>query len=182
MVLFVSAFLLSLAWLTADHFPPWISWHNEIGAFAAVLWAFGFLLVRHHDKLRRPVALPKLMWPLAVLCVVVVIQAIAGNIVFSGDAWVLVFYLATCAFALAFGLALSAIDEYPFGDPSINSAGRASNGLALKKTRPAPAMAAPTINNRLFPNLGTVIPHWLHRCSCSRVYRPRLHALTIGAP
>jgi len=77
-----------------------------------VLWVFGCLLVRHQDKLRRPLALPKFMWPLALLFVVVVLQTIAGTIVFSGDAWVLVFYLATCAFALSSG--------YVFGCERIN--------------------------------------------------------------
>ena len=45
MPLVVAALLLFMAWFAAEHFPPWISWHTEIWAFAAVMCAAGHLLL-----------------------------------------------------------------------------------------------------------------------------------------
>lgn len=105
MTLLVAAFFLVLAWFTAEHFPPWVSWHNEIWAFACGVWLFGGLLVRQRVSAWQPLRLPKLVWPLALLIVVVVLQAITGRIAFSGDALVFVFYLTLSVFALVAGYA-----------------------------------------------------------------------------
>lgn len=105
MFLLVPAFFLVLAWFTAEHFPPWVSWHNEIGAFACGVWLFGWLLVRQRVLAWQPLQLPKSVWPLALLTVVVALQAITGRIAFSGDALVFVFYLTLSVFVLVAGYA-----------------------------------------------------------------------------
>jgi hypothetical protein len=111
MALLIPAFFLLLAWFTAEHFPPWGSWHNEIGAFACGVWLFGWLLVRQRGSARRSLLLPRSAWPLALLMVVVAMQAIAGQIAFAGDAVVFVIYLTLGICVLAAGYAFGSRDS-----------------------------------------------------------------------
>lgn len=98
----LAALLLSMAWFAAEHFPPWISWHTEIWAFAAVMCVAGHLLFSRQWR-AHGVRLPAAGWPLAVLGIVVLMQAAGGQIVFAGDAWVFLFYLALAVIAMAVG-------------------------------------------------------------------------------
>jgi hypothetical protein len=111
MSLLVPAFFLLLAWFTAEYFPPWGSWHNEIGAFACGVWLFGGLLLRQGASGYRPLLLPRSAWPLVLLTLVVVLQAIAGRIVFFGDAFDLVIYLTLGIFVMAAGHAFGRQEE-----------------------------------------------------------------------
>ncbi|MDE2417084.1 MAG: O-antigen ligase C-terminal domain-containing protein [Burkholderiales bacterium] len=101
MVFFFAALLLGLSWLVAEHFPPWISWHNEVFAFAAVLWlsAAGIGISRNQRKLRIPNA------ALFFLCVglLVCIQFALSQIDFFGDIAAISFYLTASIFALTCG-------------------------------------------------------------------------------
>lgn len=102
MTLLVSLLFLSLGWFTSEHFLPWVSWHNEIWAFAAVMWSVACLLFLKNWK-SRFVILPNVGWPMLLLAVVVIVQTITGGIEFVGDAWVLMFYLALCIYAIGVG-------------------------------------------------------------------------------
>jgi predicted Na+-dependent transporter len=106
------AFLLGLSWFTADHFPPWVSWHNEIWAFAAVMWSVACLLFSKSWK-SGAVIFPKLGWPMLLLAVVVIVQGITGSIQFVGDAWVLLFYLALCLGAMGVGYNIGRLPAPP---------------------------------------------------------------------
>lgn len=94
------------AWLIPHHILPWISWYNELLAFAG----FYFLLAgacffkNSHDGWRRirleiPVAA---LWFVSLMGVVIV-QAISGKILYMGDAIVLTIYLSTGAFSIVLG-------------------------------------------------------------------------------
>ena len=93
MSLLFSVLFLSLGWFTAEHFPPWVSWHGEIWAFAAVMWSVACLLLMKNSRSRN-VIFPNFAWPILLLAVVVIVQMMAGSIEFVGHAWVLLFYLA----------------------------------------------------------------------------------------
>ena len=57
------------AWLMPLHFPPWISWHNELLVFSAVIVASGQLLWKRRAEAFAPHTpdLPYATWPLAFL-------------------------------------------------------------------------------------------------------------------
>ncbi len=107
----ISALFLVLGWLTADHFPPWVSWHNELWVFAAALClAVGGLrsFKKHNQQL---VIVPGLAWTVLGLWFVVLIQCVLGDIGFYGDALVISFYLFLCLLALIAGR--YAVAQYP---------------------------------------------------------------------
>jgi len=109
MSLLISALFLVLGWFTAEHFPPWVTWHNEFWVFAAVMLSVGYLLFSKNWR-GRAVTFPELGWPMLLLAVVVIIQAISGSIGFAGDAWVLLFYLALYLGALGVGYKLGGLN------------------------------------------------------------------------
>jgi O-antigen ligase len=106
MAMIVAALLLFMAWFAAEHFPPWISWHTEIWAFAAVMCAGGHSLFSRRWR-SYEVKLPATGWPLGVLGMVAAMQAARGQIAFAGDAWILLFYLALAITAMAVGYRIS---------------------------------------------------------------------------
>lgn len=112
MSLLVSALFLTLGWFTAEHFPPWVSWHNEIWVFAAVMWSVGYLLFSKNWK-SRFLIFPKAGWPLLFLAVVVIVQTITGHIQFVGGAWVLLFYLALGLGAMGVGYKMGGLPTPP---------------------------------------------------------------------
>ncbi len=105
----LSGFALLLASLLMPlHFLPWLSWHSEMLAFASMLVLAAGQIKFHYSGGCRPVVLPEIVWPLALLGVVVALQATTGQIVFFGDAAVLIFYLLLCVFTMAVGYSVAA--------------------------------------------------------------------------
>ena len=115
MTMIVAALLLFMAWFAVEHFPPWISWHTEIWAFAAVMCAAAHLLFSRQRK-ADAVAVPIAAWPLAVLGIVVLAQTAGGQITYAGDAWVFLFYLALAIIAMAVGYRISNAAVQPAPD------------------------------------------------------------------
>ena len=97
--------------MTSVHFLPWISWHNEVLAFAVVLLLSVVLLKNFFAHSKRAILLPMMVWPIGLLCAVVVIQLAIGRILFMGDAVVLGFYLLLCVLALTIGYAAISSNE-----------------------------------------------------------------------
>lgn len=98
------AVLMGLSWLNSLHFLPWVSWHSESAAFAAVLvLAWSSFLPSSAGQRANVGELPPAAIPFACLGVAVVIQAALGLITFWGDALVLLLYLALCIAALMIG-------------------------------------------------------------------------------
>lgn len=106
------AVFLSLGWFTAEHFPPWVSWHGEIWAFMAVMWSVACLLFSKDCK-SGAVIVPKIGWLMLLLAVVVIVQTITGRIGFVGDAWVLLFYFALCLAAIGVGYNIGSLPTPP---------------------------------------------------------------------
>lgn len=100
--------LLVLALLQPLHFLPWISWHNEVLAFAAVLLlAWQGVIRAGKNDFSGSVAFPATVIPLVGLLVLIWIQLAIGRITFFGDALVLTIYIIGCVLSLALGLAVS---------------------------------------------------------------------------
>lgn len=93
----LSLLLGFLAWLQPLHLLPWISWHSEVLAFAAMLLLGGAGLRSRLRSTERAIALPAGVWMLLALLALVQVQALAGMIHFWGDALVLSLYLGLCA-------------------------------------------------------------------------------------
>lgn len=104
----ISFALLFAGWMTFLHFPPWLSWHSEMLAFAtALLMSVGLIKNRSDEGGHIPIFLPKIGWPMGLLCIVVAIQASIARIGFMGDAVVLIFYLFLCLVGLTVGYSVA---------------------------------------------------------------------------
>ena len=83
--------LLLLSWLNPLHIGPWVSWHNEALAFgAASLLAFAVLSQSRKKSASLRIPASAMIW--LVWVAVVLIQVVAGQIVFLGDGILLVLY------------------------------------------------------------------------------------------
>jgi O-antigen ligase len=99
-----SAALLVFSWLTTEHFLPWISWHGEVAAFSAVFllaWTAALRSWRTHRS--RPISVPLLTLPFALIGMVALVQVATGVMTFGGDVVVVWFYLALCITCLIIG-------------------------------------------------------------------------------
>ena len=97
---------LLLGWLAPLHILPWISWHNELWSFVAMIvlaWSGLYTLIKRKDF--SALGLPFATLPILALGVIAAIQTAAGLINFAGDALVLGFYLALCVICLSLGFA-----------------------------------------------------------------------------
>ena len=94
---------LTLAWLVPNHYPPWNSFYNES---CAALGLFFLVLALGRDWLGR--SSPALMWGVAAVVLVPVLQWTTGQLAFSGDAVVAALYLLGFATAVGTGHAWAA--------------------------------------------------------------------------
>lgn len=97
-------FLLLLAgWLQPTHHLPWMSWHSEVLAFAALAW----LVLASLWKMKRAgqvqLAVPRIVVLPIALGLYALIQLGLGQIQYFGDALVVALYMAACAMALTVG-------------------------------------------------------------------------------
>lgn len=92
----IGAILYVASWLVPNHYPPWVSFHNDAVAFAALtfLWASG--TARTH--LPKPSAVVGVI----ALCIptLIAVQLATGQIVYFGDA------LVSCIYVFGFAAAL----------------------------------------------------------------------------
>ena len=103
MLKFLIALFLTLGWLTAEHFPPWVSWHNEVWVFAAVLlWAIVGLASLRGKKIPT-VVMPGIAWIGILAFSMVWVQYALGYIVYLGNAILITFYILVFVFALTAG-------------------------------------------------------------------------------
>lgn len=107
MLLYLSALLLILGWLSTEHFPPWISWHAEVMVFMAVvlLSARGLWLTRRGSGESAALDVPALGLGLLGLLALIGVQALSGQIQYAGDALVLGLYVGLCLAAVTLGFA-----------------------------------------------------------------------------
>lgn len=103
---YLPGFLLLLAsWLQPLHLLPWVSWHSEVLAFAAIGWFFAVELVERKNQRHY-----YFLWPVAALlplamALLVGVQFAFGLIPYFGDALVISLYFVICSMAIAVGRA-----------------------------------------------------------------------------
>ena len=98
------ASLLVLSWLTTEHFLPWVSWHAEVLAFAAVLAvAIAAVVAGLISEPDRPVRIPLLAIPFTLVGVVALVQVLTDTMTFLGDAVAVWFYMAMSVTCVVLG-------------------------------------------------------------------------------
>lgn len=104
MTKYIAIFCLVASWMVPLHFLPWVSWHNEMLAFVAALllaWAGLFQGIKRTDF--EGVFLPNSVRFLSAFAAIAAIQATVGLVTFSGDALIVVFYVALCIICMTLG-------------------------------------------------------------------------------
>lgn len=98
--------LLSLCWLLPNHYPPWLNFHSETLALAAVaLLALAWLVPAAQSRW------PVLACSVAALAILPWLQWTAGVNAFAGDALMSSYYLVAWALAIAIGYQLTRVDD-----------------------------------------------------------------------
>lgn len=97
------AFLLVIAWLNANHFGPWVSWHPELPVFVLVFAVA--LLGAWRGSLQSEMKIPPPIWLFIGLALILVLQFVTGLVVWRGQFWVLTFYLLLIATLITWGWA-----------------------------------------------------------------------------
>jgi hypothetical protein len=122
-ICFAGALLLVLAWLTTEHFLPWVSWHAEGLAFAAVFApALALTAAGLRTAQAEPIRLPLLAAPFAFLAAIATLQLLTGTLTFAGDALAFGFYMALAVACVTLGFntapAAPAADPHGWSPPS----------------------------------------------------------------
>lgn len=100
---------LVLAWLVANHYPPWVASHSEL--LAAV--AAGALAIGAMDRGHPPaIGIPAAALFLAGLAVIPLAQAATGHIWFFGDAWIASLYLLCAGWTVLWSARACEIDKH----------------------------------------------------------------------
>jgi O-antigen ligase len=109
-----SGFLLLLSWLLPLHVPPWVSWHSEMAAAAALLlpclavaWAPRGLGTRATILVPTSALLP------VVIAAVALVQTLEGTIAYWGSFWTILFYAALTVAAACAGYADASASQDP---------------------------------------------------------------------
>lgn len=106
MSLVLGFLLLCMSWLQPLHIFPWLSWHSEQLAFAAVLamgWETVYLATRQRHPSAGELAVPLGAVLLLFLTALVVVQWATGLLHFGGDAIVFAGYMGLCILGLSIG-------------------------------------------------------------------------------
>ncbi len=99
--------LFSCAWLSFDHYRPWVNFHAE----AMALFGVSLLTASQLFNKNRPLEAPRWIWIVVAVAAVPWLQWLAGVSLFSGDAVVVSLYL--CGFAAAIALGYTYAREAP---------------------------------------------------------------------
>ena len=108
----VPGFLLLLAsWLQPLHVLPWVSWHSELLAFAALAWFTGLLIIKALRAGEGRLSIPQAACLPMALGLYALFQFGAGQIDFFGDALMIAFYLIACSIAIMVGYQWSTLQS-----------------------------------------------------------------------
>lgn len=93
--------LLCASWLQSSHFSPWVSFHSELVAFAAVAALFVAILLERSDRNALVLSGPEISLLLAL--VLIAFQAVTKLTQFTGDAAIFALYLVGMIVAMLAG-------------------------------------------------------------------------------
>ncbi|CAM8671740.1 Virulence factor membrane-bound polymerase, C-terminal [Comamonadaceae bacterium] len=96
-----SAVLLCMAWLQPLFLPPWVAFHGEVLAYAALATIFLAVPILSNTTNKLVVSFPEVS--LLLLLVLIICQYAVGKIAFLGDVAVYTLYLIGLALAIAVG-------------------------------------------------------------------------------
>ena len=96
-------FIFTLAWLVSDHYPPWLSFHSEMWAFAGLF----VLLANTLTCSKAPKALPLIGVWISLVALLPWLQYAAGISLFAGDALLSSMYLSGLLAALFIGYSIN---------------------------------------------------------------------------
>jgi len=95
--------LFVAAWLIPNHYPPWLTFHSDaLAAAAACLMAVAAL-----PASTSPITVPRPAVFFVALALIPAAQAVAGKIVFAGDAWIVILYLLCAAWTVLWSARLA---------------------------------------------------------------------------
>ncbi|WP_457329365.1 Wzy polymerase domain-containing protein [Rhizobacter sp. P5_C2] len=97
---FVPVALIGLAWLNPNHYAPWAAFHSD---WLATLALIAMLAVVAFDRRRPALSLPASALAVAVLALVPLLQSLAGQTLFFGDALIAAAYMAGLSISIAAG-------------------------------------------------------------------------------
>jgi len=112
LALYGASLLLCMSWLASNHYPPWVAAHSELlAALAAALLLLSATVGSRTSGLR----IPRAAMFLGVLAVVPLAQAVAGHVVFFGDAWIAALYVmcAACCVVASTEMASRPASQWP---------------------------------------------------------------------
>lgn len=95
------ALLMLLGWLNASHFSPWVSWHSEVPFFFLTFAVALYGIVGNTSK--SWVSVPRPVKLALVLAGVVVVQRLLGIVAWTGQAIVVLLYLAVVVVSITWG-------------------------------------------------------------------------------
>lgn len=95
--------LLLGSWMQSTHVLPWVSWHSEVLAFAALVWFFCIELLDMKRTGDTGLAIPRVAWVPMGLGLYALIQYGFGQIWFFGDAFTIMIYCASATMAMVIG-------------------------------------------------------------------------------
>lgn len=101
MLQLIVVLLMLSGWLTANHFPPWVSWHSELPFFVIALGLATWSVVRNGTRTVTALPIAGLL-PLA-LGLVLAIQAAMGLMDWMGQILVVALYLLIVLTAISWG-------------------------------------------------------------------------------
>jgi hypothetical protein len=92
--------LLGLSWLLPNHYSPWLSFHSEAIAFAAIAALMAGVLI---SSVSPKILMPSLVPGLLAIAALPWLQWICGLSFFAGDAWLVSYFLIGWALAIFLG-------------------------------------------------------------------------------
>jgi O-antigen ligase len=112
---YVGLSLLSVCWLVAEHFPPWVSFHSELLAFVAL----GVLVYAQLLSATQYILLPRMAVIALTFAVIPWLQWLSGLSFFAGDAVLVSLYLT--GLGLAIGVGYRFVNASPVPDSGSQS-------------------------------------------------------------
>lgn len=101
----IAFILLCFAFLVPEHFPPWLSWLNEVLVFIAALLLSWRLLLKGWLQPSATLHFPRLALVPITLALLAVMQWLGGILPYGGEVFVIFCYALLCSMCLTVGFA-----------------------------------------------------------------------------
>ena len=168
--LLIACILLFSSFLLPNHFPPWVSWQNEVLAFAAALVLSWNWVLNTRRQASAALSLPWLALVPMGLAVLAGLQWAGGMLAFGGEAFIIFCYALLCSLCIGIGFAQGAALRTELAPPAV-----ASFGERLAWTLMLAAMVSVLILLTQSLMLDAASVSWLTNSSAGNAMRPGAH-------